>query len=312
MTGSSDELRAALDPTPTRQDVAIVKPVVLETVRSKHPQPVQFRTLVEVAVPRCAGIPFVGFPPHLATVSPEVVSAHVRWATAIGEALNDLYHAGLTQPRKVASPFLIQSYVPDTRGGNFKYFDEREVHGEWILTTRGVTEPDRDFLFDADLYLQRAGLSAAHRRIQTSVTEAVTAYRQELYLASATMVGSASEGAWLEFFEAFGRWADKAGANRPAVDGDNLVPHVMKVVSQYKGYAGFDAIMVTADVSGHELTTLVQRYDYLRDIRNYAAHFDTTERFDLTYGGVGVLLLDAARYFAALYRLIGALRIAAT
>ncbi|HEV8381170.1 MAG TPA: hypothetical protein VGQ29_06280 [Gemmatimonadales bacterium] len=310
MTNPLEDLRKKLDPTPTLQDVRVAKPVVLEVVRAGHPEPVPFRTLIETVIPRCTGERFIGFPPDYHRGTSELVSLHIRWAAATVEALNELYHAGLIQPRRLQA-FLIQSHVPykaERSEGSFSYFAERDTYTEWLLTRRAVEAPDRDFLFDPDMYLERAGLSAAHKRIQTSAEQAVTAYRQELYLAAATMIGSASEGAWLEFFEAFGTWAVKTGAKAPAVDQFNLAQHVQKMVPQHKGTAGFDAIMDTAGVGDHELKTIVQHYDYLRDVRNYAAHFDPTDRFDLTYAGVGILLLEAARYFATLYKLTAALR----
>ena len=109
------------------------------------------------------------------------------------------------------------------------------------------------------------------------------------------MIGSASEGAWLEFFNAFADWAKTSGARAPLVDKWTVADHVAKLVPQYKGTAGFAMVMKTADVSEQELKALVQHYDYLRDVRNYAAHFDTTDRFELTYSGVGIMLLEAAR-----------------
>jgi len=306
----SDDLKKKLDPTPTLQDVRMAKPVVMEVLRAAHPEPLQFRNIVEQVVPRCAGQPFRGLPPDYNRETPEVVSIHVRWAAAVGEALNDLYHAGLIVPRK-QSTFLLQSYVPKRMGSQpdtFTYFTEREIYDHWRLTTQGTQEPDRDFVFEPDLYLQRAGLSSAHKRIQVSAEQAVTAYRQELYLAAATMLGSASEGAWLEFFDAFSAWAKKTGAKVPSVDKWHVPEHVLKLVTHHKATRGFDAIMDATGVKDHELKALVQQYDYLRDVRNYAAHFDPTERFDLTYAGVGILLLEAARYFATLYKLTGALR----
>jgi len=117
------------------------------------------------------------------------------------------------------------------------------------------------------------------------------------------MLGSASEGAWLELFASVNRWNEREGRPRLSVDFDNLASKVLNAQNTVYGFPGFKAIAQEADIPLTTFKGLVAEYDYLREFRNFAAHFDTTENFDLSYPVVAGLFMRCTDYFSRIYRL---------
>jgi len=234
-----------------------------------------------------------------------------RWEIAAAEAMQRLIAAGSVVKASDSQEAVgtVRITMRDQRGSNSTSFDEFKVvvPGQFRLSSRAAREPDREFIYDPDLYLARIEIEGAHPRVRRAIHEAVEAFRLEVYLAAATMLGSASEGAWLQLFEAFGEWAEAHGRKAPSVDPDKLAKPVLNAEATFNRIPEFQERRKNARLGSLTIKGLVLHYDHLREVRNFAAHFDTSERFDLTLPAVAVLLLKSANYFSTIYRLRAAL-----
>lgn len=237
-------------------------------------------------------------------------SSIVRLAAA--EAVLQLLASGVLLPRSEriqrvwATTPLVHSQTGQPLDAS-AIFGEIPVPAELRLTARAREDSDYATLFHPDVYLGRLGISNAHRRVRQSIGEAVRSLRQDAYLAAATMLGSASEGAWLELFASFNAWSAKKGAPKAPVTGDNLAGKVLTSATAVFGDQEFKRLAAERGISGTVWKGLVAEYDYLREFRNFAVHFDTTDDFDLSYPVVSGLFIRCTDYFSRIYALKDAL-----
>lgn len=154
-----------------------------------------------------------------------------------------------------------------------------------------------------DLYLEASSLRSAHPRVRRAAHEAVQSFRSGHYLASAVMLGSAVEGGWLELIDS---WNGNRHSSR--IDPERgLAAACMKVIERIVAAPEKD-LRDRAGVNITECRGLIPFADHLRDYRNFAAHFDTRDTFDLSHHSLSALLSRSAAHFERLYRLTDALK----
>lgn len=151
---------------------------------------------------------------------------------------------------------------------------------------------------EPDLFLADVDELWISTRARRCVSEALEAYRKGLYLACATLLGTASEGAW---HSAAARLASisenlRRTLAKESVNSLDLRKKVVEVLSR-KGSPG------RALTPGLESTA-----ELLRRMRNYAVHPTDVEDADLeryfTEAGCGQLLLEVHSYLTNLGRAV--------
>lgn len=302
--------RSELDPTPSPADIARAKAIVVGRLRERTEtglQDARWREIRE-AVWEAEGL---GPAPHRSKdEAREDRIERVKLKIATAEAVHGLLANGVLVPTDSPPGNPIKARVPyktPRRSGAEDFPGTVATPPNVRLSLTASVEKEQAFLFDPDLYFLRTDLTGAHRRVKRSIREAVTAFRKELYLASAVMLGSASEGAWLEFFAAFNKWAEANGAGTVDVNEYNLAETVIDSWNSLSARGRFKQLASDAGVSRVQYKALVVEYDYLREVRNFSAHFEPGDKFDLGYSSVSSLLMRSSEYFRNLYRMKQAL-----
>jgi len=173
-----------------------------------------------------------------------------------------------------------------------------------------MTEEERQHrlvLYDADLFMRHANPYAFDERVRRSVEEALAAYRVELFLACANMLGAASEAAWFQLASAL----SKAGRGTPRLEQelDSLTPSAA-VLQQESVSSLEEAFTATAFAAAFafrrsELSALADRAAYWRAQRNYGIHPAEGLGPDaFTQSSVAIQLMGATAYFELIARLL--------
>lgn len=128
----------------------------------------------------------------------------LSWSLAAKEAIWSLIHsdylipmAGLHEP----TPSIGWTTVIPGSGGTSCGWTFEEltipVPNRVRRSPSSIGSNDR-FLAEPDLYLHTLGIPNMHAEVASAFREAVKCFRHELFTAALTMLGKASEGAWLE------------------------------------------------------------------------------------------------------------------
>lgn len=163
-------------------------------------------------------------------------------------------------------------------------------------------------LHEPDLYLRRIDAAAMHTRVSMALRQAIGCYRSSLYVGAAVLVGSASEGAWIELAQATSERLQSVAPKlerQLARDISQLVEIQRLTDSAIRSHCGDE--LKQAGMNQGRWQEIVDTGTTYRRYRNYAIHFSEDEFEDLDYGSVGILLLRATDYFNGLYRLKGTL-----
>lgn len=238
---------------------------------------------------------------------------HHRWIIASNLALAELQGEALALPTLPLRPTGSASVqIRTAHRGWGESFDEYQVliSQAYRASSKALSLDRQGFvLHDPDLYLARINAAEMHPRVVTALREAVASYRNGLYLGAAVLVGSASEGAWLELAMSL---SDSLGSSAPGALAKEIESDTPRIERVQKGTddairSGDTDVLKQAGVRKGEWVSLLETAIYYRTLRNYAIHFqqDGLERLD--YGTVGILLLRASDYFNALYRVRSAL-----
>jgi len=158
------------------------------------------------------------------------------------------------------------------------------------LAPRYVQEA-AEWFFDVDLFTADIEQLHMDRRTRRCIAEALSAFRQGLFLASASLIGAASEGAW---YAAGERLREHDPRLAKHLDNDDTM-RVQKLVGELlRQNAGIRA-------SIHELEAQAA---LLRQLRNYGVHprSDETDHLERYFSDSGVLLLlmESHTYFTRL------------
>jgi predicted trehalose synthase len=162
-------------------------------------------------------------------------------------------------------------------------------------------------LYDADLYLAKADASVFSERARRCISEALACYRNDLFLASANMLGAASEAIWHDIASSI---ADAGFGTRPL--NDELGAPSPRIARIQKHVADAlrapdcpDPIRMPKPV----VDWLMEVARYWREMRNYGMH----EAGDLapetyTEASLGVQLMSATGYLARLAGILHSIR----
>ncbi len=163
-------------------------------------------------------------------------------------------------------------------------------------------------LHEPDLYLRRIDADAMHARVSITLQQAVECYRSSLYVGAAVLVGSASEGAWIELA---GTTSAKLGSAAPKLEKTlsqdiSQIADIQRLTDSAIRTNCADELK-QAGLNKGSWQTIVDTGAAYRRYRNYAIHFGEDDFEVLDYATVGLLLLNASAYFNSLYRLKRAL-----
>ncbi len=167
---------------------------------------------------------------------------------------------------------------------------------------------DSEFLVNPDLYLRNLNIPNLHTDIELALREAVRCFRHELFTASATMLGKASEGAWLELGFALVHVlpeGDTGYIKRQKDELENPTVGIGKkietVITLYERQDLYSPIAEKSGVSVQELRTAANWSDTVRDSRN-TIHFGVEPSTPNSYEKVAALLLGAVPYLRIIYQ----------
>jgi hypothetical protein len=171
-----------------------------------------------------------------------------------------------------------------------------------------VEGTSNQFLTEPDLYLNTLGIPNMHTEVSAAFSEAVRCFRHELFTASVTMLGKASEGAWLELGSSllaavapgqepkFGK--QKAALEDPMI---GTFKKIRAVLAIYDHQDVFGSIALDSGIRVEELRSAAVWSDAVRDSRN-TIHFGVSPATPNTYEKVAVLLIGAVPNVRVLYR----------
>lgn len=295
-----DDLAAQFDKAlrPTTVEIARAKGLILDRLWRGGAELIDLEQVLHTAdglpteQPRHAPMELTG----VAAIDPN--DEHIRIERnrlAAKTALAELVSEGLvnTQEDTVGNS---QVSVPVHRAGTSWGQQSRQaapkVFGRSaVLARRLVDNPDLVVL-DPDVFSSGIDGIGLDPRTRRCLEEALAAYRRGLYLASVSLLGAVSEGAWYAASERLRGLNDQLDR---ALDGDATAARIQDRACD---------VLRQHQVPRATVTDLQATAGRLRDLRNYGVHprsaeHDSQERF-FTEHGSGLLLLDAQRYLTQL------------
>jgi hypothetical protein len=164
------------------------------------------------------------------------------------------------------------------------------------------------FLTDPDIFTMEAGLNDADVEVVEALQDAITCYRHDLYRATATMLGKAMEGAWIELgwtlANTLPESSSKKGKYLSRVRGENvsIASKIDTVKELYSTEAFFDELRKASGIHPNELNGAIIWSNAVREARN-AIHFGVRPAPPNTYEKVGILLIAGANSLKMLYHI---------
>lgn len=165
------------------------------------------------------------------------------------------------------------------------------------------------FLAEPDLYLNMLGIPNMHVDVASAFREAVKCFRHELFTAALTMLGKASEGAWLELGVSLLAYIPSNQqpmfSKQRAILEDPMMGTYRKIEAVLTVFDRQDIFRPLSTLSGikpRELRAVAVWSDSVRDSRN-TIHFGVSPATPNTYEKVAALLIGTAPNVKTLYRL---------
>lgn len=251
---------------------------------------------------------------QLRNLPPDDQAAYLKWEIAWRLGLASLQADGLVFPMtamQAQQPLgltITQQTSPSSSVSGSLTFEEFSVllAQKYRIAPKGLEHDAKGFvLHDPDLYLMRINAEDMHARVASALREAVECYRLDLRIAACVLLGSASEGAWLELATTIAASGTLSIPSTLQKELDDGAPRAEIVQART-----FDLVrsqcanqIKAANLSMPRWNGMNQIALLLRSLRNYSVHFggDALEKLD--YGSVGVLFLNGSEYFNDLYRL---------
>lgn len=225
---------------------------------------------------------------------------HVRrQAHAAIEALAELEHAGIIQPvttdaaayGSIGGWTVKVSPRPGATTGATIKSDLPLTGPRHRLSRRARTDDGQLLTLDVDLYLSGLASISVDDRVIRTLTEAIDAYRGRLYLAAASLLGSAVEGVWMHTAQ------DLEQPSRGLQDAVGRQPPSIAAVQ--------DALIEMIEpVHRYAPKELAPHAGLIRDIRNYGLHLgqEADEHLDgyFTEDTVAALFMSTRRHLEIL------------
>jgi hypothetical protein len=248
------------------------------------------------------------------------VSEALSWQLAASEAVWSLVYSGfliaLSTPEDSVPSLQWTTVVPESGGGTSSgwTFDDFSIplpgRVRRALSLEGTSN---QFLSEPDLYLNTLGIPNMHAEITAAFREAVKCFRHELFTAAVTMLGKASEGAWLELgaslLAAVPTGQESTFRKQKDVLEDPMVGTFRKIEAVLAIYGHQEVFRSAALASGirlQELRPVTVWSDAVRDARN-TIHFGVSAATPNTYEKLAALLIGAVPNIRVLYHLKAAL-----
>jgi hypothetical protein len=297
-----------------RQDITLAKDFLLKLPRSeKH----RFDDLLS-RFSRLRGFN----PPQRISLRPDLDKSGFTQAIgdliskfALAEATWGLIHDGILMHSGQVTQLSTQvqwTTVVDGSGNSGGWsFDEYTtyvpVNFSFTPSHRVVT--NEEVLTDPDLFIMEAGIDGADPEISEAVEDSVRCFRNNLYRASAILLGKAMEGAWIELGLAFAKAIPtdtdfKVSKFTEMISDDSpLAKKLDEIKKLYTNRKELVAqILKNAEVRPSDLDQILIWSEVLRDARN-AIHFGAKPSIPNSYEKVAVLLLAGAKSLSTLYRI---------
>lgn len=239
----------------------------------------------------------------------------LSWRVAAAEAILSLIHSDVLvslADAQHSSPRLPwTTFVPGGSGESSGWaFDELYIPvPASVRRAPSLAASENQFLAEPDLYLNTLGITNMHAELQAAFREAVKCFRHDLFTAAITMLGKASEGAWLELGASLlgvvssSRQQTVAKQRQKLEDPMTGTSKKIEAVLQIFGHQ--DILGQLADSSGiglQELRSVNVWSDAVRDSRN-TIHFGVTPATPNTYEKLAALLVGAVPHMRVLYKL---------
>ncbi|MFQ5754035.1 MAG: hypothetical protein ACE5HI_18765 [bacterium] len=171
------------------------------------------------------------------------------------------------------------------------------------LTQEGqAAARDEEINPDSGEYLERLEAKSpdADPLVLLYAREALQTYRQQCYLASAVMLGVASEAAFLEMARSFGHWLPDAQRQKFLEIIENPKSNYIQKFKEFRKRIDTHKSSIPNELSDGMSLTLDSVLDLLRINRNDAGH-PTGKQFDRQDASIGLQMF--ARYLEKLYAL---------
>lgn len=298
----------------TPQRVVIAKGIILDNVAKENDsQKLIAGVLVvnKVEMPKAIVLhPSVDSIPAIAAAADSM-----SWRLAASEAMWSLIHHGfivpMAQPHGEPPTLSWTTVIPGSGGESSGWtFNEFYIP----CPARVKRAPSREgaanqFLAEPDLYLSTMNIPNIHPDIADAFREAVKCFRNELFTAAITMLGKASEGAWLELggslIAAVPQGQEQKFQKQKSQLEDPMEGVLRKIKAVITVYEHQDVFQDVARASGirlEELRSVTIWSDAVRDSRN-TIHFGVQPSSPNTYEKVSALLIGAVPHIRVLYRL---------
>jgi len=239
----------------------------------------------------------------------------LSWSLAAKEAIWSLIHAGYLIPMADlhgSAPSIGWTTVIPGSGGTSSgwSFDEFTipVHSRVRRAPSSVGSNDQ-FLAEPDLYLHTLGIPNMHAEVASAFREAVKCFRHELFTAALTMLGKASEGAWLELGASLLAYVPSSQqtsfSKQRAVLEDPMMGTFRKIeaiLTVFDRQDIFGPVSALSGIKPKELRIVTVWSDSVRDSRN-TIHFGVSPTTPNTYEKVAALLIGAAPSVRILYHI---------
>lgn len=239
----------------------------------------------------------------------------LSWSLAAKEAIWSLIHGGYLIPMgdsRGSAPSIGWTTVIQGSGGH---------SGGWTFDELAIPVPNRvlrapssvgskdQFLAEPDLYLHTLGIPNMHTEIASAFREAVKCFRHELFTAALTMLGKASEGAWLELGASLLGYVpsnqQSIFSKQRVVLEDPMIGTFRKieaVLTMFDRQDIFSPLSALSGIKPRELRAVAVWSDSVRDSRN-TIHFGVSPATPNTYEKVAALLIGTASNVKILYGL---------
>ena len=296
----------------TPQQVTIAKGHIVNHFKPDTSAVIQdFLKAVEAAAPDKLTI-------HL-TVDTEntikTVAQTLSWTLAGCEAIWGLISSGLLIPASSDLQSLMPhvSWMTGTeRSGNIGGLNLDHLFlrvPNSILLPPSVSKGERQTLTDPDLYLHSLEIPDIDKEVEDSLRESVRCFKHELFLACLTMLGRASEGAWIELGLRLCTITPPTAPRNVNKTKEKLEDpfvgvgkKILETVKLYQRVDIFDNIHKMSGVKPQDLNNAVVWADAVRESRN-SVHYGVEPSMPNTYEKIAALLIGGVPHLRLLYRI---------
>jgi hypothetical protein len=237
------------------------------------------------------------------------------WRIACAKAILSLIRSGRLLEMgtaRISQPLHVGAFFGYPGSGGHRtslIFSDLDIHvPQHVRQAPPPFESAEPLLSEPDLYLQDLRIDNLDESVRAALDEAVKCFRQDLFNAAATMLGSASEGGWLDLgasLIAAVPPADRADVKQHIKEIENFRNGVMRridgVIALYENQELFSTAALACGVKPGKLADVRSWSDTVRDSRN-TIHVGHTPATPNTYDKVAELLLATPSNLRLLYK----------